>query len=103
MSDILILTGTALMAVSLVLALAALARTEPPRGAAIAFVFGVVETSSPYLSMCGMIDEAGRESGQRKTRKALQDFARCVEKNEWPGYEGVQSISLPRYALDVEC
>ena len=41
MSDILILTGTALMAVSLVLALAALARTEPPRGAAIAFVFGV--------------------------------------------------------------
>ena len=69
----------------------------------IAFVFGVVETSSPCLSMCGMIDEAGRESGQRKTRKALQDFARCVEKNEWPGYEGVQSISLPRYALDVEC
>lgn len=41
MSDILILTGTVLMAVSLVLALAALARTEPPRGAAIAFVFGV--------------------------------------------------------------
>ena len=41
MSDILILTGTALMAVSLVLALAALARTEPPRGAAIAVVVGV--------------------------------------------------------------
>lgn len=68
----------------------------------IAFVFGVVETSSPYLSMCGMIDDEGRGSGRRKTRKALQDYARCVEKNEWPGYEGVQSISLPRYALDVE-
>ena len=39
MSDILILTGTALMAVSLVLALAALARTEPPRGAAIELMF----------------------------------------------------------------
>ena len=41
MSDILILTGTALMAVSLVLALAALARTEPPRGAAVAAVAGI--------------------------------------------------------------
>lgn len=41
MSDILILLGTALMAVSVVLAIASLARTEPPRGAAIAFVFGL--------------------------------------------------------------
>lgn len=41
MSDILILLGTALMAVSVILAIASLARTEPPRGAAIAFVFGL--------------------------------------------------------------
>ncbi len=41
MSDVLILLGTALMAVSVILAIAALARIEPPRGAAIAFVVGV--------------------------------------------------------------
>ena len=41
MSDILILTGTALMALSVILAIAALARTEPPRAAAIAFVAGL--------------------------------------------------------------
>ena len=41
MSDLLILLGTALMALSVILAIAALARTEPPRGAAIAFVFGI--------------------------------------------------------------
>lgn len=41
MSDILILLGTALMALSVILAIASLARTEPPRAAAIAFVFGV--------------------------------------------------------------
>lgn len=41
MSDILILAGTALMALSVILAIAALARTEPPRAAAIAFVFGL--------------------------------------------------------------
>ncbi|HRO14048.1 MAG TPA: hypothetical protein PLL33_03205 [Paracoccus sp. (in: a-proteobacteria)] len=41
MSDILILCGTALMALSVILAIASLARTEPPRGAAIAFVCGL--------------------------------------------------------------
>ncbi|WP_134725189.1 hypothetical protein [Paracoccus luteus] len=41
MSDILILAGTALMALSVILAIAALARTEPPRGAAITFVLGI--------------------------------------------------------------
>ncbi|WP_036716725.1 hypothetical protein, partial [Paracoccus sphaerophysae] len=41
MSDILILLSTALMALSVILAIASLARTEPPRGAAIAFVFGL--------------------------------------------------------------
>lgn len=41
MSDLFILLGTVLMALSVVLAIASLARTEPPRGAAIAFVIGV--------------------------------------------------------------
>ena len=41
MNDILILLGTAALALSVILAIAALARTEPPRGAAIMFVFGV--------------------------------------------------------------
>lgn len=41
MSDLLILLGTVLMALLVVLAIASLARTEPPRGAAIAFVIGV--------------------------------------------------------------
>lgn len=40
MSDVLILLGTALMAVSVILAIVSLARIEPPRGAAIAFVLG---------------------------------------------------------------
>ena len=41
MSDVLILLGTALMAVSVILAIASLARIEPPRAAAVAFVFGL--------------------------------------------------------------
>lgn len=41
MPDILILAGTALMALSVILAIASLARTEPPRSAAITFVLGL--------------------------------------------------------------
>ena len=68
----------------------------------VAFLFGVIETSSPYLSACYQVDPLGRESATRKYRKALAQFAKHQQQNEWPGYEGVQSISLPRYALDVE-
>lgn len=41
MSDLLLLGGAALMALSVILAVFSLARTQPPRGAAIAFVFGL--------------------------------------------------------------
>lgn len=41
MSDILIIAGTALLALSVILAIASLARTQPPRGAAVTFVFGL--------------------------------------------------------------
>lgn len=41
MSDILILLGTGLLALSVILLIASLARTEAPRGAAIAAVLGV--------------------------------------------------------------
>jgi hypothetical protein len=52
--------------------------------------------------MCGLIDDQGRESGKRKTRKALNAFARCKANDEWPGYEGVQLLTLPNYALDYQ-
>ena len=41
MTDILILLGTAAVALSIVLLVAALARTEPTRGAAIAAIAGI--------------------------------------------------------------
>ena len=41
MTDILLLFGTALCVLSLLLAVISLARTEPPRSAAAAFVLGI--------------------------------------------------------------
>lgn len=65
----------------------------------IAFVFGVIETSAPYLSMCGMLTDASREAGRRRFRDGLKRFAECEAKNEWPGFEGVQLIKLPAWSL----
>ena len=68
----------------------------------LAFLFGVVETTYPFLSMCGLIDETGFDSGKRKTRKALDAFAHCKAYDKWPGYEGVQLLTLPTYAIDYQ-
>ena len=65
----------------------------------LAFLFGVVETTEPFISMCGVIDDVGRESGKIKTRDALRSFAKCRENNEWPGFSGVQVIRLPAWSL----
>ena len=42
MSDILLLLGAALCALSVLMAIVSLLRTQPPRGAAIALVLGIV-------------------------------------------------------------
>lgn len=42
MTDLLLLAGVALCLLSLPLAVVQLARTEPPRGAAVAFVLGII-------------------------------------------------------------
>lgn len=65
----------------------------------LAFLFGVIETTEPMLASCCALDDDARESGRIKVRRAMRRFAECKAKNEWPGYEGVQTISLPRYAL----
>lgn len=65
----------------------------------IAFLFGVVETTEPYLSMCGVLDDDSFAAGKRKFREGINQFAKCKERGEWPGFEGVQLIRLPGYAL----
>lgn len=65
----------------------------------IAFVFGVIETSQPFISMCGVLDDDSRTAARKTYREALARFAECKAKDEWPGFEGVQLLRLPAYAL----
>jgi exodeoxyribonuclease VIII len=66
----------------------------------IAFVFGVVSTAAPFLSSCVMLDDESIASCRKQYRKLLNKYAECKSKNQWPGYQGVQLVRLPAYALD---
>lgn len=68
----------------------------------LAFLFGVVETTYPYLASCGALDDESRASGRSRFRRTIRHFAECKARNVWPGYEGVQTLSLPRYAIEQE-
>lgn len=66
----------------------------------LGFVFGVVETTYPYLSGCYLLDDDSLAAGQRWYRRQLDRVAECESKGEWPGYEGVQLLSLPAWAME---
>lgn len=66
MSDILLLAGIALCLFSVLAAIYSLARTEPPRGAAISLVLGIaLLIGGAWLDDRPFGVEAIRESGQR--------------------------------------
>lgn len=66
MSDILLLAGVVLCLLSVPVAIVSLARTEPPRGAAISLVLGLLLlVAGAWLDNRPFGIESIRESGQR--------------------------------------
>lgn len=63
------------------------------------FLFVVVEKDPPHLvSVVRYRDDALKE-GRRRNRWAIDLYAECVKRGEWPGYADVVThISLPRWA-----
>lgn len=66
----------------------------------LAFLFGNVEHTSPFLSSCMQIPDEAQDSARRKYRRLLASYAECTRTNTWPGYEGVQLAEFPRYAIE---
>lgn len=54
-----------------------------------------VETKSPWAVNVAPIDIAAIDMGRRQLRRAIRRFADCLSKNQWPGYEGETTVSLP--------
>ena len=66
----------------------------------LAFIFAAVEMTWPYACSAVMLDDASLEKGRAENRALLDRFATCRRADTWPGYAGVQLVSLPRWALD---
>lgn len=70
----------------------------------IAFVFIVVEKAAPYVVTVCELDAEAKRYGAAKNRQAIDLYARCMERDEWPGYTSdVALVSLPKWATyDLE-
>lgn len=70
------------------------------------FWFVVQQKDLPHLVTVCQLDEAAIEWGRLLNRKAVEVFARCLERGEWPGYRQPDAphvdkafiIGLPGYA-----
>lgn len=63
-----------------------------------AFVFIVVEPKPPYAAQVFELTPDAVDEGRAIIRKALDRWAQCVERNEWPGYPAeVHTLDLRKW------
>jgi PDDEXK-like domain of unknown function (DUF3799) len=64
-----------------------------------AFVFLFQEKTPPYLITVVQLDAEALRIGRELNREAINLFAACSERGEWPGYsESIEVVSLPAWA-----
>jgi hypothetical protein len=64
-----------------------------------AFVFVCQEKDPPYVVSIVELDSTALRIAEAKNRRAIQIYAYCTERNEWPAYhEAIALLSLPRWA-----
>lgn len=63
------------------------------------FVFIVQEKKPPYAVAVYVADDSFVTRGRNKNRRAMQLYAECKKKAEWPGYsEDIFNLMLPPWA-----
>jgi len=74
-------------------AFAAMYRTAPR------FTFVAVESKAPYLVSVIELDEEAVDRGRVLMNRAVDLYRECTASGEWSGYNAVNSVSLPQWAL----
>ena len=65
------------------------------------FEFLAVEKSMPHALAVYMLDDEALAEGRRLYREALNLYADCLERDEWPAYgSDPQWLCLPQWAFD---
>jgi hypothetical protein len=64
------------------------------------FVFIVQEKKPPFLVNVFQLEPEHVDLGRRQMRRAIETFADCRDKKDWPGYgSGLTTARLPGYAV----
>lgn len=61
------------------------------------FVLVWLEKKPPYAVRVSPVDNEWIYWARRQLRRAIDTFARCLETNTWPGYEGEAAIHMPTW------
>jgi hypothetical protein len=80
----------------------ALAALRPELIGSITYRFLFCEPEAPYAIYDPEPDSLFLETGERDWLRAVEKWARCVSRDEWPNYAGAGSISRPSWALRRE-
>lgn len=67
-------------------------------GERINYAFIVQEKTPPYLVAVRVLTDQSLEAGRTIYRGALQKFAECYARGEWPGYPDVETIDTEQSA-----
>lgn len=62
-----------------------------------AFVLVWVEKTPPYAVNISPVDIEWIDWSGRQVRRAIDTFARCLERNEWPAYKSEITTSMPQW------
>ena len=63
------------------------------------FMFLVIEREAPWGIRIVQYESEDVQSGRWEYERGLEQYARCAEKNEWPGYsQEIETIRLPAWA-----
>lgn len=64
----------------------------------VAFVFVVQEKTAPYAVNVIELSQFDVTTGRALNRAAINVFNKCTSTNEWPDYQGVTQVSLPKWS-----
>lgn len=65
----------------------------------VGFLFIVQAKTAPFTVSVCQIDPEIVELGRRQNRAAIELFARCMNEDRWPGYEGIQAVGMAGWAV----
>lgn len=65
----------------------------------VGFLFIVQTKHAPYTVSVCQIDPDIVELGRRQNRAAIELFAKCINEDHWPGYDGIQTVGMAGWAV----